>query len=130
MCLHIRQTSCLLPETKSGPVGQGGTQTARNQQAERGKDRWEARPAGRSSERRRNALLATRARNLEQTASQRGAKRRERVRVWETHPPTHTNKRAVLTRVNQHQHPKTTHGFLTSSAGFEGEGPEGTSTVK
>lgn len=120
---------CLLPETTSGPVEQGGTQTARNQQADRGKDRWEARPAGRSSERRGNALLATRVRNLEQTASRRGAKRRERLCVWETHPP-HTIKRAVLTRVHQHQRPKTVHGFLTSSAGFEGEGPEGTSTVK
>lgn len=81
-----RRVCCLRPEWARW---QGGTQTDRNQQAETGKDRWEARPAGRSSERRRNALLATRARNLEQTASQRGAKRRERVSVWET-PPPHT----------------------------------------
>ena len=55
----------------------------------------------------------------------------KRTRESVGNPPSpHTNKRAVLTRVNQHQHPKTMHGFLTSSAGFEGEGPEGTSTVK
>ena len=56
------------------------------QQSERGKDKWEAAP-GRSWEARKR-LLATRARNLEQTASQRGARRRERLRVWETTPPT------------------------------------------